>query len=181
MSGFELNKLAASILLAALIAMVVGTVVNILYKPNLSPAQRGYQVDVHGAVESADNAAAEEEATIDIAALMNAANAEEGENVAKKCVACHSLDKDGPNKVGPHLWNIIGRKKAGVGDYQYSQAMIDKGGEWNYDELFHFLRAPKKFIPGTKMSFIGIHKPQDIANVIAFLRQKAHDTQPPLP
>ncbi len=115
MSGFELNKVAGSILLAALIAMIVGTVVNVLYKPNLSPAQRGYQVEVHEAVATTGTPA--EEPPLDIPALMKAANADEGENVVKKCIACHSVDKDGPNKVGPHLWNVIGRKKAGVSDY----------------------------------------------------------------
>lgn len=180
MSGFELNKIAASVLLAALIAMVVGTVVNLLYKPKLSLEQRGYQVAVHEGNTISDPATNNQpEVPLDIPALMKEANADEGEKVIKKCIACHSVDKGGPNKVGPHLWNVIGRHKASIAEYTYSQAMVDKGGVWNYDDLFHFLRNPRKFVPGTKMSFAGLSKPEDIANVIAFLRQKAHDAPPP--
>ena len=180
MSGFELNKIAASILLASLIAMIVGAVVNALYKPNLHPAQRGYTVAVHAASPNANNAAvAEVEAPLDIHALMAAASADSGEAVVKKCQMCHSLEKDGPNKVGPHLWNVIGRTKAGIADYTYSQAMKDKGGVWDYEALFHFLRNPRQYLPGTKMSFAGLNKPEDIANAIQYLRLKAHDAPPP--
>jgi len=178
MSGFELNKIAASILLASLIAMIVGTIVNVLYKPNLSPEQRGYMVATHSGahVQAASDVP---EKPLDIPALMKAANADAGEVIIKKCLACHSVDKDGPNKVGPHLWNVIGRNKASVADYKYSQAMTDKGGVWSYDDLFHFLRSPRAYVPGTKMSFAGLNKPEDIANVIAYLRLKAHDTPAP--
>src|ERR1700677_3391661 len=98
MSGFELNKIAASILLASLIAMVAGVVVNILYKPNLHPKTRGYEVAV---TETAPGSAqaAPQEVPLDIPALMAKANADNGANLVKKCLACHSLDKDGPNKV----------------------------------------------------------------------------------
>ncbi|MES2214621.1 MAG: cytochrome c family protein [Pseudomonadota bacterium] len=179
MSGFELNKIAASILLASLIAMIVGTVVNILYKPNLSPEQRGYTVDTHGIHVEGSTASAAPEAPIDIAALMKTANASAGENIIKKCLACHSVDKDGPNKVGPHLWNVIGRDKGSIADYKYSAAMMAKGGKWEYADLFAFLKNPRAYLPGTKMSFAGLSKPEDIANVVEFLRLNAHDAPPP--
>jgi cytochrome c len=169
MSGFELNKLIASILLASLIAMLVGTLVNILYKPALSPTKRGYQVAV---TEDAGAATtnAEPEAPVDIPALMKLANAEAGQNIAKKCLACHSFDKGGPHKIGPNLWSIVGEKKGVRAGYQFSAAMIAKGGVWDEDSLFHFLHKPRLFVPGTKMSFVGLDKPEDIVNVIAFLK-----------
>ena len=179
MSGFELNKIAASILLASLIAMVVGTIVNILYKPNLSPAERGYTVATHNAQENSTTSGLVEPETPDILTLMKAANADAGANVVKKCIACHSVDKDGPNKVGPHLWNVIGRNKGSISDYNYSPAMIAKGGKWDYADLFAFLKNPRQYLPGTKMSFAGLSKPEDIANVIEFLRLNAHDAPPP--
>jgi cytochrome c len=178
MSGFELNKIAASILLASLIAMIVGIVVNALYKPNLLPEQRGYTVAPHA--HTTDKASASElEAPLDIPALMKTANSAAGENIIKKCLACHSVEKDGPNKVGPHLWNVIGRDKASIADYKYSSAMTAKGGKWDYSDLFAFMKNPRQYLPGTKMSFAGLIKPEDIANVIEFLRLKAHDTPPP--
>jgi cytochrome c len=169
MSGFEWNKLIASILLASLIAMLVGTLVNILYKPILSPAQRGYQVAVtEDSGTPADNPTPE--APIDVPALMKLANAEAGVNVAKKCIACHTLGKGEAHKIGPNLWNIVGDNKGVREGYKYSDALIAKGGKWDEEALFHFLHKPKTYIPGTKMSFIGINKPEDIANVIGFLK-----------
>jgi cytochrome c len=177
MSGFELNKIAGSILLASLVAMVAGTIVNVLYKPNLHPKQRGYEVAVSHNSDTESSVAPE--VPLDIPALMKAANADAGEAIIKKCTACHSLDKGGPNKVGPHLWNVIGRAKGVVEGYNYSAAMLAKGGKWDYDDLFHMLHKPSKFLPGTKMSFAGISKPEDVANVIEYLRLKAHDAPPP--
>lgn len=170
MSGFELNKLAGAILLAALIAAVVVNVVDILYQPRLVVKQRGYQVAVvEGAADA--TAAPVEEVKIDIEALMKAANATNGEQITKKCLACHSFEQGGPNKLGPNLWNVVGNDKIAHPEYNYSDAMKTKGGKWDEESLFHFLNKPSKFIPGTKMSFAGLSKPSDIADVIAFLKQ----------
>ena len=169
MSGFELNKVAGAILLAALIAAVVVNVVDILYKPNLAPKTRGYEVAVvEGGPDTAQAPAPEEK--VDIEALMKTANAANGENIAKKCLACHSFEKGGPNKVGPNLWNVAGNDKISHPDYKYSDAMKNKGGKWDDESLYHFINKPSKFLPGTKMSFAGLSKPQEIADVIAFLK-----------
>lgn len=170
MSGIELNKIAASILLASLIAMLVGMASNILYKPKLDIATRGYQVE--GVTDVADGAP-KEEAPIDIPTLMANANVEEGAKVVKKCISCHSLEKGGSNKIGPNIWDVVDKpigKKAG---FVYSKAMAGLDGNWDQEHLFHFLHKPSKYLPGTKMAFIGLSKPQDIANLIAFLKEKA--------
>lgn len=169
MSGFELNKVAGAVLLAALIAAVVVNVVDILYKPNLAPKNRGYEVAVVEGGPDAGTAPVVEE-KVDIEALMKIASASDGEKIAKKCLACHSFEQGGPNKVGPNLWNIVGNDKAPHQDYKYSDAMKAKGGKWDEESLYHFLNKPSKFIPGTKMSFAGISKPQEIADMIAFLK-----------
>lgn len=171
MSGIELNKIAASILLASLIAMVVGVVANVLYKPKLQLAKRGYQIEVADAGDAAASGAAEEK--IDVAALMAKANADAGAEVVKKCLSCHGFDNGGANKVGPNLFGVPGGPKAHRKDFAYSKALEAKGGTWDDESLFHFLHKPSKFIPGTKMSFAGLSKPEDVANVIAFLKQKA--------
>ncbi len=180
MSGLELNKIAASILLAGLIAMIVGFITDILYEPELKPKVRGYSVEVHeGGNESLG--AVEVPITFDIPALMKQASSQAGEALFKKCMVCHTDDKGGPNKIGPNLWNVVGRPKGTEAGYTYSTEMTKKGGEWDYDSLFHFIHKPRDFVPGTKMSFIGLSKPEDIANVIAYLREKASDNPKPLP
>ncbi len=100
------------------------------------------------------------------------ADAAKGEKIAKKCVACHSFDKDGPNKVGPALWNIVDRPIASVADYNYSEALSQINKNWSYEELFYFIQAPKKYAKGTKMSFAGIKKGKQLADLIAYLDQQ---------
>ncbi len=175
MSGIELNKIAASILLASLIAMMVGFITNILYKPVLHPDPRGYKVEVTDDSSNAPDAKVVTETPVNIEELMKTANAEAGREIAKKCSVCHSLDKSKVNKVGPHLWNIVGTEKAKAENYKYSSALSSKGGIWDEESLFHFLHKPSQYIPGTKMSFAGLNKPQDIANVIMFLKTFVHD------
>jgi cytochrome c len=97
-----------------------------------------------------------------------------GEKVFAKCKACHENVK-GVNKVGPTLKGVVGRKAASVADYKYSEAMIAKGAEgvvWDEATLTAYLPDPKGFVPKTKMAFAGLKKPEDVANVIAYL--KAH-------
>ncbi|WP_341750646.1 cytochrome c family protein [Candidatus Tisiphia endosymbiont of Sialis lutaria] len=175
MSGIELNKIAASILLASLIAMMVGFITDILYKPILHPELRGYKVEVTEDSPNGSDANAIAEAPVNIEELMKTANAEAGREIAKKCLMCHSFDNSKANKVGPHLWNIVGTEKAKAENYKYSTALSSKGGIWDEESLFHFLHKPSQYIPGTKMSFAGLNKPQDIANVIMFLKTFVHD------
>ena len=170
MSGIELNKIVAAILLASLIAMLVGFVANILYKPKLELSQRGYHLEIEEDPAASSGAA---EVVIDVKALMAKANAAAGEIIVKRCISCHSFDNGGANKVGPNLWGVPGSQKISKKDFAYSKAMEATGGVWDDDSLFKFLHKPSKFIPGTKMSFVGLSKPEDIANVIAFLKEKA--------
>lgn len=172
MNGKELNKIVASILLASLIAMMVGFIANILYKPNLQALHRGYSVAVQ---ETSGASATQAQAPVNIPELMKTANSDNGREIAKKCLMCHSLDKDGPNKIGPHLWDVAGRPKASIADYKYSPALSKLGGVWDDDSLFAFLHKPSSYAPGTKMSFAGLSKPQDIADVILFLKTYVHD------
>ena len=170
MSGLELNKIAAAVLLASLIAMIVGFVSNILYKPKLELAQRGYEIQV--AIHS-DIQEQIEEKPLNIEELMANANAEAGEKTIKKCVSCHSFDQGGANKVGPNLWKVVNAKKGHKDGFAYSKALLASDGIWTEENLFHFLKKPSNYIPGTKMAFAGIRKPEDIANVIAYLKERA--------
>lgn len=96
-----------------------------------------------------------------------------GEKVYKKCVACHAVE-EGKKKVGPHLFAIIDRPAATVDGFKYSKAMIkaaEEGLVWDIASLSEYLVSPKKMIKGTKMTFAGLKKPEDIENVIAYLAQ----------
>jgi len=179
MNGIELNKIAASILLAGLIAMVASNLTDILYKPDLVPAKRGFEVPVQS-VPTANAEVAPKEVVFDVKALMATADPVKGAQIAKKCSACHSFDKDGPNRVGPHLWGVLERQKASVPGYSYSQAFTAQKGKWDYPDLFRYLYDPKTAIPGNKMSFMGLKKPEDIADVVAYLRSLS-DNPTPLP
>jgi cytochrome c len=181
MNGMELNKLAASILLAGLVASVAGNLSDILYKPNLNPDKRGFEIQISTQAETTQpSASTAEPVTFDVKTLMANADAAKGQDLAKRCSACHSFDKNGPNKVGPHLWGVLEREKASVAGYSYSQAFHELKGKWDYPDLFHYLYDPKAAVPGNKMSFMGLKKPEDIANVVAYLRTLS-DNVTPLP
>ena len=92
-----------------------------------------------------------------------------GEKVFRKCKACHTVEEDGPSRVGPNLYGIVGASVAAVDGFRYSGALTDHGGDWTPDRLAAFLANPRKAVPGTKMSFAGLRKPEDQADVIAYL------------
>jgi cytochrome c len=104
---------------------------------------------------------------VDVEALVAAADVAKGETVFKKCAACHKLD--GANAVGPHLDGVVGRPVGSVEGFSYSDGLKAHGGDWTPEEIFAFLANPKKDVPGTKMAFAGLPKPEDRANVIAYL------------
>ncbi|MGB1539478.1 MAG: c-type cytochrome, partial [Rickettsiales bacterium] len=147
MSGLELNKLAAAILLAGLVAMIVGKVTHVLYHPDENPEKRGYQIAVEEGGDVMASAAAPEEEEEDITALLASADAAAGEALIKRCVACHTFEKGGPNKVGPNLFGVFGADVGAHPGYSYSDPMQAVAGNWDADKLSHFLKKPKKFVP----------------------------------
>jgi cytochrome c len=164
----EFNKLAAAILLTGLVAMMSGFFADVLYQNDHRHDKRGYEVDVSEAQESSIKVK-----KLDINLLIKQANAENALKTIKKCAACHSFDKNGSHKIGPNLWNVIGNKIANKSGYQYSSALSSKKVKWNYSEMYQFLKSPRKYAKGTKMSFAGIKKDTDLANVIEYLRLKS--------
>ena len=176
----ENNKHFASILLAGIIAMGSGFVAELLIHPK-QPQAKGWQIEVATAPAGPGAAnpppAAEAEP---IAPLLASANVENGEKLAKACAACHTFDKGGPNRVGPNLWGTVGADKAHVEGYSYSPSLAKMPGEWTYEDLNKFLHQPKDFVPGTKMTYAGLKKAQERADLIAWLRTKS-DAPPPLP
>ncbi len=111
---------------------------------------------------------AEDAPEVDFSELLAMADPAKGERVFNKCKACHKL-AEGENNVGPHLFQIVGRTVGAVSEFGYSSPMANLEGIWTTDELNAFLKNPKKYLPGTKMSFAGLKKDQDRADVITYM------------
>lgn len=171
------NTVAGCVLASALFAMVVGKVSNALVHPHKldKPALAVSEEESHGQAAAAAPAA-------DLAAIgpkLAGANVEAGKAIfQKQCFTCHTVDKGGPNKVGPNLWAIVGRKKASHEGFSYSSALQAKGGDWTYEDINHLIFKPQGYVRGTKMAFVGLPKEQERADVIAYLRSMADSPQP---
>lgn len=116
----------------------------------------------------------------DLGTLLAAASPVEGKGRAQLCASCHDLTRGGQNRIGPNLWGVVGRAVASHAGYAYSPALKGHGGTWGYRDLFEFLASPARDIPGTKMTFAGLRKPEDRAAVIRYLATLG-DKSPPLP
>ncbi|MCH2095386.1 MAG: cytochrome c family protein [Rhodobacteraceae bacterium] len=120
-------------------------------------------------IEVEEPEAEEEEAEeVDLVALLASADPEKGAKVFGKCKSCHKLE-DGVNGTGPHLYGVVDRAVGSVDGYGYSGALVAVADNWGYDELNGFFENPKKYAPGTKMSFGGLKKQSDRVNLIAYL------------
>jgi len=167
--NMEFNKIFGALLTAGIIASFAGFMAShVLYHPRL-PAEHAYKVEVAEdtgtGVASAAPAVAEP-----IDELLKTADAAKGQKLSSVCASCHTFDAGGANKIGPNLHGIIGAKHAHNGSFAYSDAMKAKNGEkWDYDALNRFLWSPKKTVPGTKMTFAGMKKAEDRANLIKWL------------
>lgn len=182
MDSFEINKLIGGLLGTVFVVFSVGIVSDALFA---SPAPEKPGFAIEAAEEPAEGGPAAPAAEAKpIADLLANANVEAGAAVFKKCQACHSGEKGGPNKVGPDLWDLIDRPVAEHAGFAYSAGMkeFSKDGaeKWTYDNINHFLTSPKKFVKGTAMGFAGLPKDEDRANVIAYLRTLS-DSPKPLP
>ncbi len=166
MNKFKIPASAFGIVLVIIVFAI--TITNLLYQPKLM-IKRGFQIEV--AVDGKP-IAKKEEKPVDIASLMKLANVDNGAKIFKKCASCHSVGKGEAAKVGPNLFGVIGRKKGSMSGFSYSEAMKAKGGAWDIDSVNQFITKPKDFLPGTKMGFAGLKKPQDRADVILFLQKK---------
>ncbi|NBN65767.1 c-type cytochrome [Microvirga tunisiensis] len=179
MDSFELNKAAGAVLMVLLLTMGVGIVSDVIFTPT-TPEKPGYEI----VVASAESAAPAEEAAADVAPLserLMAGTVEDGEKAAKKCAACHSFEKGGPNKVGPDLWGLLGRKPGTHAGFSYSTAMVAFGEAnpaWTFEHLYAFLENPKAHVPGTSMGFAGIKKADERVDLIVYMNSLSDSPLP---
>jgi len=169
MDSFEVNKIIAAILIIVLLVFGIGKISDIIFhveKPNV----QGYKVEIK-VNNSTDQTKAKDQ--IDISTLLALGNVDTGKKVYKKCAACHSIAQDGGNKIGPKLYNVVGRATGSISDYKYSKALASYGKEWTFEELNSFLIKPSTWIKGNKMGFAGLKKDKDRASVILYLNQNS--------
>jgi len=172
MDSFELNKIIAAVLMVALLVIGLGKITDSVFHVQ-KPKIPGYQVEVESQLTSSTSVAADVVEKIDITAIMALGDITSGEKIFKKCAACHSINKGGKNKIGPALYNVVGRAVGGVNDYKYSKALASYGKEWTFEELNGFLTKPSSYLKGTKMSYAGLRKEKDRASVIKYLNQNS--------
>jgi cytochrome c len=177
MDSFELNKILGAVLGTCLFVLSLNIAAGALFAPH-PPAKPGYDIAVQEQPAGGGAAPAAQEEPLE--KLLAAASIEKGETAAKKCQACHTFNKGEPNRVGPNLYGIVGRDKASVQGFNYSAAMKGKGGKWTIEELNTYLQNPRGVVPGTSMSFAGLPRGSERADVIAYLNSKS-DSPAPLP
>ena len=177
MNTYELNKVFGAILFAGLTAMTAwlislaafGKLEHAHHERVVHYAVAGLEQDDATGGDGAASAEADEPA-MSLAALLADADPAKGQKVFKKCAACHTVDDGGKNKVGPNLWNIVNRPIASHEGFNYSDAMAELEGAWDFERLSAFIADPKGNVPGTKMAFKGVSKEGDRGNVLAYLR-----------
>ena len=179
MDSFELNKIIASILIVALLIIGLSKLSNLIFHVD-KPKIPGYTVEVEQTNSATEANLEIVEEKVDIVALMALGDISSGEKIFKKCAACHSIVKGGKNKIGPALYNVVGRQVGGVSGYKYSKALAKYEETWTFEELNGFLLKPAKWIKGTKMAYAGLRKEKDRASIIKYLNQNS-DNPLPLP
>ena len=170
--NMEFNKILAAVLTAGIIAYFSGLISHGLVSTGGHHGEKiegGYVIAAAEAAADTSGAAAPT-GPEPIDDYLAKADAAAGEKSAKVCAACHTFDKGGANRVGPNLHGVVGRARGSEAGFSYSDAMKAKGESWDAASLNEFLWSPKSFVPGTKMTFAGIKKPEDRAAVIKWLQ-----------
>ena len=176
MDSFEINKIITAVLVVFIVIFGIGKISDMVFhieKPNTS----AYKVEVSKETATQTSNSTQ---SVDISALLALGDPDHGKSVFKKCSACHSVKKGGKNKIGPALYNVLGRNVAGLENYKYSKALIAYGKEWTFEEMNGFLKKPQTYIKGTKMAFAGLKKEKDRASILLFMNQNS-DNPLPLP
>ena len=174
-----MNKIIASIILAIILVLGINKITDIIFYVE-KPEKSAYQVagvTTVTSTTSAETSSGNSESE-NIMALFASTSAADGAKVFKKCLACHSVAKEGPNKIGPNIFGVLNRRAGSVSNYKYSKAMLTYGKVWSFEEINSFLAKPKDWIKGTKMSFAGLKNAKDRAAVILYMNENADNPLP---
>lgn len=173
------NTAAGWVLFAGIIALGSSIVSGLYFhadKP-VHSEKMGYFIE--GAEEGGEDGGAP---AYDLGTVLAAADVAKGETLFSKCASCHTINQGGANGIGPNLWAVLGEKiGAGRGGYAFSGALSGHGGNWDYANMDAWLKSPKAFANGTKMSFAGLSKPEDRAAIMAYLKANGGGPEFPAP
>jgi len=174
MDQMEITKIVGAACSALLVLMLFGWASETIYHVGGGHGDHGeHEMAYIIETDEGDDEAVEEE-VIDMVALVAMADSAKGEKGFRKCSSCHKLGEGAANGVGPQLNAVLGRAVGSIDGFGYSGVLADHGGAWEIENLSAFLENPKGYAPGTKMAFNGLKKPEDRANLIAYLEAAAN-------
>jgi cytochrome c len=168
------NTIAGWVLAGGIVALGL-SIVSGMYFHGEAPEKEGFAVAAEAGGEAGGAAA------VPIATLLATADVAKGEAVFKKCAACHTIAQGGPNGIGPNLWAAMGKPHGHVAGFSYSDALKSVPGNWDFEGMDKWLANPKKYAPGTKMTFAGLGNPEERANLIAYLNAQGSNLPLPTP
>ncbi len=169
--NMELNKIAGAVVGSLLVVVATSMLAGIIVSPK-KPVVPGYALP-GDAPAAAAAAAAPAAAEAPIEERLKVADAARGERAVSACTACHTFTNGGPNRVGPNLWNTVDQTKGHADGFGYSAALRErkgKGEKWDVASLDAFLKNPRGYLSGTSMSFAGISRADQRADIIAYLK-----------
>jgi cytochrome c len=171
------NKIAGAVLATGLVIFGLQQAMNEIFE-QAPPTKPGYAIAVQ---ETTEEGGAPADVIPDWGTVLPKADIAAGQAITSKCASCHQFDPAGTNAIGPGLYGVVGRPPGTHPGYSYDSAMQDFAKThtaWTYDLLYQFLKAPGSFMPGTKMTFVGLPEAKDRINVIAYLRSNGSPNYP---
>lgn len=175
MDSFEFNKIAGAILGTLMLTMALGLFSGFIFSPG-TVSKPGYELP--NAAEAEAPAEAADTAQVPLPVLLAKADVTKGQADVKVCAACHNFEKGAGAKVGPPLWDVVNRPVASVANFDYSEGLKKKGGNWSLDDINKFITNPKAYIPGTKMGYAGETNPAKRADILDYLHTLSDNPQP---
>ena len=177
-----------ALVLALFLLMFAIKGADLFYGERETAKKRGYKIDIAATPAATPVSGGSKAATaaadskpLEIIPYLEKADLKLGEQLLKRCQVCHGFEKGKPNGVGPNQYGLVGRKIASVDGFAYSDALKAKSGEWNFQTLSEFLTEPQKAVPGTKMGFAGLKKPEERAAIIAYINRNFSDQPVAIP
>jgi len=170
----RINTIAGWVLAGGIVALGLSIVTGMYFHPE-APEKEGFAVVAEASGDAGGVA------VVPIATLLATADVAKGEAVFKKCAACHTIAQGGANGIGPNLWASMGKPHGHVAGFAYSDALKSVPGNWDWEGMDKWLANPKKYAPGTKMTFAGLGNPEERANLILYLNAQGSNLPLPAP